>query len=265
MGISQGAIALLGRTLHGERCSGSAITFGVQKVAASRSEAAALLARVGIDPLPLPPSEGRMHQDDLFRMLGYAEVESIDVYGAERPTHVLDLNRPLPAALRDRFHLVYDGGTMEHCFSVPDVLGNVVQLVKIGGRIIHHLPLNNWVDHGFYQFSPTLFFDFYEANGFRDLAMVLHFNARGKETYISYDPQRDGRLPYSIGGKTQVLLFFSAVKAVHTEQIAFPLQGRYRSTFGDRQPTKPRGERSLVARARESWLKRSLAWRAKRC
>jgi SAM-dependent methyltransferase len=165
---------------------------------------------------------------------------------------VLDLNRPLPAALCDRFDLVYDGGTMEHCFSVADVLGNVVRLAKTGGRIIHHLPLNNWVDHGFYQFSPTLFFDFYEANGFRDLAMKLHFSARGKETYISYDPHRDGRLPYSLGGKTQVLLFFSAVKGAAIGEIAFPLQGRYRATFGDRQLSKPRGELLPARRSRRA-------------
>ena len=267
MGMSRGAIALLGKTLQREPRSGSAITFGVQKIGAARAEVAVLLARAGIEPAPLT-GNGALHQDEVFRMLGYDSVESIDVYPAERPTHVLDLNRPLPAALHDRFDLVYDGGTMEHCFSVPDVLTNVVRLVKAGGRIVHHLPLNNWVDHGFYQFSPTLFFDFYAANGFRDLAMTLHFSAGGKETYIAYDPGHDGRLPYSLGGSTQVLGFFTAVKDTTLELIAFPIQGRYRHTFGGERDAAPeRGPAWLawLARLRRSWLKRSIALRAKRC
>jgi hypothetical protein len=264
MGMSRGAIALLGRTLQRAPRSGSAITFGVQKVAPARAEAAQLLARAGIEAGAPQRQDGALHQDELFRMLGYDAVESIDVFPDEKPTHVLDLNRPLPSALLGRFDLVYDGGTMEHCFSPPDVLANTVGLAKSGGRIVHHLPLNNWVDHGFYQFSPTLFFDFYTANGFRDLAMTLHFSAAGKETYIAYDPDRDGHLPYSLGGGAQVLGFFTAVKGAAPGPIAFPVQGRYRRTFGGERKSAPDSGPRWLARLRRSWLKRTFALRAKR-
>lgn len=266
MGISRGVIGLLGRALQGAQRTGSVITFGVQKVAATRREASAALARSGIAP-PADASGSRdaaLHQDDLFRMLGYAVVESIDVYPAESPTHVLDLNRPLPASLLDRFDLVYDGGTTEHCFSVPDVLGNAARLLRKGGRIIHHLPLNNWVDHGFYQFSPTLFFDFYGANGFTDPSLTLHFSSRGRESYIAYDPQGDGMLPYSLGGNQQVMAFFTATKAVAVEPVAFPIQGRYRRAFGGEQRA-PRESLTRLARLKRSLKKRSFALRAKRC
>lgn len=265
MGISRGTIRLIGMALRDAPRSGSAVTFGVQKVAATRGEARASLAKSGIEP-PADGSSGdaALHQDDLFRMLGYAAVESIDVYAAESPTHVLDLNRPLPASLLDRFDLVYDGGTTEHCFSVPDVLGNAARLLRKGGRIIHHLPLNNWVDHGFYQFSPTLFFDFYGANGFTDPSLTLHFSARGRESYIPYDPQSDGMLPYSLGGNKQVMGLFTAMKAAAVEPVAFPIQGRYRRAFGGEK----RGQResaTWLARLKRSLKKRSFALRAKRC
>jgi len=265
MGISRGTIHLIGKALSGSPRSGSVITFGVQKVAASRAEAQSSLTRAGIPAVEAAAANGApLHQRDLFLMLGYSQVQSIDVYDAESPTYVLDLNRPLPPELFDRFDLVYDGGTTEHCFSVPDVLGNAARLLKVGGRIIHHLPLNNWVDHGFYQFSPTLFFDYYGANGFTDPSLTLHFSADGRESYIAYDPQSDGMLPYGLGRNKQVMGFFTATKAAAVEPVAFPIQGRYRRAFGG-EPRAPRESATPFARLKRSLKKRTFALRAKRC
>ena len=117
MGISRGAIRLLGMAYAGKRGAGRVATFGVQKVEATPAEAAALLG------VPAGGAAGgRVTQEALFRLLGFEAVESIDVYDAESPTHVLDLNRPVPAALHGRFDLVYDGGTLEHCFSASEAL-----------------------------------------------------------------------------------------------------------------------------------------------
>lgn len=263
MGISRGAISLIGMTLQGAQRSGSVITFGVQKVGATRGDVIQSLSRYGIETAAAAGGDARVHQTELFRMLGYAAVESIDVYDAEKPTYVLDLNRPLPASLLDRFDLVYDGGTMEHCFSPPDVLCNAARLVKKGGRIIHHLPFNNWVDHGFYQFSPTLFFDFYEANGFAEPSLLLHFSSRGREKYIAYDPRRDGMIPYSLGGKAQVMGFFTATKAATVDSITFPIQGRYRRAFGGEGARQEAP--GWLGKLRRSLKKRSFVLRAKRC
>ena len=46
-------------------------------------------------------------------------------------------------------------------------------MLKKGGRILHILPSTNEVDHGFYMFSPTLFFDYYGENGFQINHMSL--------------------------------------------------------------------------------------------
>jgi hypothetical protein len=260
MGISRGAISLLAATVRHAQRSGTVLTFGVQKVEATQAEAAERARRAGIEPAALPASEGRVPQDTLFRMLGFEAVESLDYYDAESPTHVHDLNRPLPAPLHGRFSLVYDGGTTEHCFAVPQVLSNTVALLAPGGRVIHHLPMNNMVDHGFYQFSPTLFFDFYEANGFDELRMFMHFRTRRQESCIEYDPRGDGALPYALGGKSSILVHFSARKARANGEIAFPIQGRYRRTFGgETKAAKARG----LARLKQSIRKRTFRLRAK--
>jgi SAM-dependent methyltransferase len=256
VGISRGAIRLLGMAYAGRRASGRVATFGVQKVEASAAEAARLL---GVAPAAAPAS-GRIGQDALFRLLGFEAVESIDVYDAESPTHILDLNQPAPASLHERFDLVYDGGTLEHCFSPAAALGNAARLARAGGRVIHHVPLNNWIDHGFYQFSPTLFFDFYEANGFTDLRMALHFMQGKRESWIPYQPQEGTRLPASFGGKAQVLVFFSARRGQARQEIVFPIQGRYRRAFGgEAAPAAARG----LARLKRSLAKRTWRLRAR--
>lgn len=244
MGISRGAARLLRMAFASEAASGRVITFGVQSVEAERNA----------------PRRG---QEALFRELGFDGVESIDYYDAENPTYVLDLNRPVPESLRGQYDLVYDGGTTEHCFSTAEVLSNALRLAKVGGLIIHHLPVNNWIDHGFYQFSPTLFFDFYAANGCERMKMAFHFMDRGRESYIGYDERDFGRLPFSFGGKTKVLCFFMARKAHANASIVFPIQGRYRAAFGsqtDGRAKQPNG----LARLRRSAAKRTYRLRAKR-
>jgi len=47
---------------------------------------------------------------------------------------------------------------------VPNVLQNIFQATEDGGRVVHISPSSNYLDHGFYMFSPTLFWDFYRTN-----------------------------------------------------------------------------------------------------
>ena len=246
MGISRGASKLIASTLGESGPRRRAITFGVQRV---------------------ETDDGReIHQDELFGRLGFATVESIDYYPDEKPTHVLDLNLPVPADLRGQFDLVYDGGTMEHCFNAPQVMRNAASLAASNGLVIHHVPMNNWVDHGFYQFSPTLFFDFYGAGAFEDLQMKIHFVARHRESYLPYDPRIDLPVPYVAGGRRKVLIFFSARKtaSVKSGEPGFPIQGRYRTTFGgERAASASAVRKTFSGRLRASLRKRFFGWGAR--
>jgi len=246
MGISRGASKLIASTLGESGPRRRAITFGVQRV---------------------ETDDGReIHQDELFGRLGFATVESIDYYPDEKPTHVLDLNLPVPADLRGQFDLVYDGGTMEHCFNAPQVMRNAASLAASNGLVIHHVPMNNWVDHGFYQFSPTLFFDFYGAAAFEDLQMKIHFVARHRESYLPYDPRIDLPVPYVAGGRRKVLIFFSARKtaSVKSGEPGFPIQGRYRTTFGgERAASASALRKTFSGRLRASLRKRFFGWSAR--
>ena len=241
MGISPGTLKLIPLTLKDKNLSGQVMTFGVQRVegqAADIERAAQqvdyplrkLAAQDVIYDTLAPQLHNRAHQDTLFKILGFNATHSIDFFPHENPTFVFDLNHTVPESLHGKYDLVYDGGTMEHCFNVPQVLANAVHLLKEGGMVIHHLPLNCQIDHGFYQFSPTLFFDFYFSNGFEDMEMKIHFLNPIEESYFTYDPRTDKALPFSFGHE-EIYVFFSARKKAAQQFIAFPIQSRYHHAF----------------------------------
>ncbi len=269
MGITRGTIKLIAMAAGREQGDRNVVTFGVQGVQSSYPEAVASIRECGLLPDHLADEEviydevtqfGKtIHQTTLFRLLGYKTTESMDYFPDEHPTYVEDLNCPVPQTLHGRYSLVYDGGTMEHCFNSPQVMKNAVALVKTRGIVIHHVPMNNWVDHGFYQFSPTLFFDFYGANGFTDLEMKIHFLWRRKESFVRYDPRVDDPLPYFLGGATRVMVFFKARKSADLVDIKLPIQGRYRKLFGSKGGEgtgEPR--KGVFERLRGSWKKRTI-------
>src|SRR6185295_2656546 len=58
-------------------------------------------------------------------------------------------------------------------FNVPNALSHMTRMTREGGVVAHLSPCHNWVDHGFYQFGPTLFFDYYQAAGFESLESAM--------------------------------------------------------------------------------------------
>ena len=71
--------------------------------------------------------------------------------------------------------MVLDVGTLEHIFNFPAALAHCMDLVKVGGHFVTITPANNFMGHGFYQFSPELFFRvFSPENGFTLRRIVLH-------------------------------------------------------------------------------------------
>ena len=97
---------------------------------------------------------------------GASAVELFDYSDFEGATHIADLNLPI-SGFDDRYNTIIDFGTMEHVFNAPQGLQNALTMCAVGGQIIHGLPANNQCNHGFWQFSPELFFSLYSsANGF---------------------------------------------------------------------------------------------------
>jgi len=113
--------------------------------------------------------------EPLFKALGAKNIHSLDASAFEGAEFVHDLNNPVGEDLKQRFDLVYDGGTLEHVFNFPTALKNCMEMLRENGRFITDTVANNWCGHGFYQFSPELFHNvFSEENGFEIERLVLH-------------------------------------------------------------------------------------------
>jgi hypothetical protein len=105
---------------------------------------------------------------------GATTVESMDKSPYEKATHIHDLNAPLPETMYQKYDTVIDLGTLEHIYNTPQAFKNCSQLCKRGGQILHVLPANNFCGHGFWQFSPELFFSLYcKRNGYVDTEVLV--------------------------------------------------------------------------------------------
>ncbi len=184
-----------------------------------------------------------VHARVFFDMLGMDEYVDMDKFDTDRPMILHDLNQPVAADLADRFGLVIDGGTVEHIFDVSAVLQNMVRMTRVGGQVMHIATFQP--DHGFYSFSPCLFFDFYAANGFEDpecLIMQVDYS-RILETYADeheyFEYTYNQPFSHLLKAGNQFLIFFVARKARDTQAVALPTQGIYARDRTDAPPPVP--------------------------
>ncbi|MEH6552222.1 MAG: hypothetical protein V7744_19770 [Pseudomonadales bacterium] len=99
--------------------------------------------------------------------LGSSKVDSVDNSEYEGATFTHDMNNVLPEDLVGQYDTVIDCGSLEHIYNIPLALKNCSLLAKAGGQIVHVLPANNFCGHGFWQFTPELFFSLYAPkNGY---------------------------------------------------------------------------------------------------
>lgn len=111
----------------------------------------------------------------LYKMLGFDTIHSLDTNDYEGADLIYDLNQDdIGNILPQQYDLVTNFGTLEHVFHLPNALKNVFHATKVGGHVLHGSPTNNWVDHGFYQLSPTFYYDYYLANKFRIKFIQVH-------------------------------------------------------------------------------------------
>lgn len=100
---------------------------------------------------------GDGHTEKLYKLLGASSVDSLDYSPYERATIIHDLNEPVPEHLHNKYDYILDAGTFEHIFDVKTVITNIKKMLKVNGVVVFISPANNFLGHGFYQFSPEFF------------------------------------------------------------------------------------------------------------
>ena len=134
-----------------------------------------------------------------------------------------------------------NGGTLEHVFHVPNALANLNAMLKPSGAILHVLPCNNWVDHGFYQFSPTLMFDYYAALQFEVLeSAIMIFNPRVRSGhYWEIRPAPYGVFGTGLAGALDDKTYLHVV-VVRRGSASFERVVPIKSLYA-RRPVRPKG------------------------
>jgi hypothetical protein len=151
-----------------------------------------------------------------FKALGY-DLDVFDIKPIRGDEIFIDLNEPLWPQYRERYSLVLDPGTCEHCFHIGQAAMNVAEMCAQGGHIVQGLPLNAY-NHGFYCVSPTWVRDFYEDNGFEIEAC---FGVSGGKRFPVDHRKR-------IRGIPENAFMLSLVKRVEVRKLKVPTQWKYR-------------------------------------
>jgi hypothetical protein len=147
---------------------GRMLTLGHHAVYMGGAEYRSLIESLGVH------CQETVFADDLFRGLGAESVDIMDASNYEGANLLHDLNEPISQDLVEKYDCVFDGGTLEHVFNFPIALRNSLDMVKVGGHFITIAPANGFCGHGFYQFSPELFFGaLCEKNGFSVERLLL--------------------------------------------------------------------------------------------
>lgn len=149
-----------------------------------------LMARQGLQTAEVESTlKNCVFSEPFFQLLGATQVDSLDNAEFEGANHIHDLNQPIPAEWKEQFDVVYDGGTLEHVFHFPNGLRSAMEMVRPGGRLFTHTCINNTSGHGFYQFSPELFFRALSPkNGFEMERLVVHRTGPYGSWYEVTDP-----------------------------------------------------------------------------
>jgi SAM-dependent methyltransferase len=236
------------------------LTLGRQNLNTGTEALTSLASRTGVDPSAALSCAGDYADGFFKRFLGTERLDAIDNSDFEGASLTHDLNVPVPAGWEQQYDAVIDGGTLEHIFNFPSALANCMRMVKTGGRLFIFTPANNQLGHGFYQFSPELFFRTLSPDrGFEvERIVAVQFRYAGTEHGALSDSYRVED-PASVGSRITlvnshpVTLMIQAVKNEHRSDpfASFPQQSDYTKIWdaGDQDAAPPERAASSLLRA----------------
>ena len=200
-----------------------------------------------LDEPAAAPGRPRYFEPLLRQWLGAGVADSVDASAYEQARLIHDMNLAWPAdsAERASYDAVLDFGCLEHVFNFPVAWRNCVDLCRVGGHVLHALPANNLAGHGFYQFSPELFFNLYRpANGFELRGLYFAMKADARHWWKVANPLNVKRRVNLCNGH-EVYMLLIARKLRETGPLPAPQQ----SDYAQDEWLKPAGAGAAVSAA----------------
>jgi hypothetical protein len=168
---------------------------------------------------PFPPefrdvASGRIYAiaGDFYRALGWG-YRSYDIDQRFGSTYI-DLNvDQVPASEHETYSLTMNIGTSEHVFNQHNFFLQFHNVTRVGGLMVHAVPLHNHGNHGLYVYTPTFFFSLAQYNGYE----VLGAWQSGRPHSTVYPPALDAP-------EGRRVLLITVMRRLRPDAFAFPLQ-----------------------------------------
>lgn len=243
MGATAHSIKYILRLKKNYNVRGPILTFGNQDIYATKEDVIKWINELGL-PLEVPSdieycasmgvltinkeAANYIHAKTFFEFLGIPKNQyyDIDKFEFDKPAILHDLQKPIDECYHNFFNFILDIGTMEHIFDVAAVMSNIVNATKVGGYVLQIIPMHNFINHGFHQFSPTLFYDFYTANGFEIIESHIIEIKGARHRFHSYKQEKDYTGLFFNPANRLVSCFFVR-KVFQKSDIVFPDQYVY--------------------------------------
>ena len=134
-------------------------------------------------------------------------------------------------------------------------------MVEKGGHYLSVTPSHGWFGHGFYQFSPELFFQLFQPhNGFQLKSLLLVDDRSGSQYYQITSPESQGKR-HKFASLTPASLAVVAQKVGELPARLTLQQSDYQTAWGEKAPApafdyrREVSARKLVAARLRRWLK----------
>lgn len=179
------------------------------------------------------------YADVFLRSVGAENFQILDISNYEGASIIQDLNLPLSPALTGKFSAVIDIGTSEHIFNATQSIANLRSLCKVGGNVLILSPANNYLGHGFYQFSPELFFRAFDAEyGFEIQSVYLIKQRLFWESWYKLTDPRNLKRRGTIQTNRRCYLGAIAKKVASETQLSPPQQSDYVTAWVDKKTSR---------------------------
>lgn len=179
------------------------------------------------------------YAEEFLRCLGAKVVHSFDNSNYENATHIHDMNQELAEAHKNQYSMVLDGGSLEHVFNFPVAIRNCMQMVKPGGHFLAITPTNNFLGHGFYQFSPELFFRIFTSDNGFELEDIIIFENTPKSKWYKVKSPNEARSRVTLVNSQSSFLLIIAKKVKETQIFREnPQQSDYVSAWNEQDESE---------------------------
>ena len=239
MAIASSAAELLFKINKKIKFHGHLLQIGNQNILFSNKKLLKLIKKYRIN-IKTEKIENEISSEFFFKLFNFSNVQSIDKNKYENASIIKDLNYKINKKFYNKFDAIYDGGSLEHVFNPSEALFNITRMLKKNGYVMHLTPCNNYMDHGFYSISPTLYKDFYAQNNFKIIEFYLvkqNFDLSKDYKWSVYEYDENIMSFYDKWGwkNHRVMVWMVAQKITSSSKVRIPVQSKYIKVYKKKQ------------------------------